>query len=114
MIYNYIKIAFRSLWVNKLFSAINIVGLSIGMAAAMIIFIWVQNELSFDKYHKDADRIYHTVANLDFGTEMWHFGSVPIPFVEDARREVPEIEQLAIAKSNRDRLIDIGTEKDID
>ena len=58
MIKNFLKIAFRNLWRNKGFSAINIAGLAIGMAAAMLIFLWVQNEVSYDRFYKNTDRTY--------------------------------------------------------
>ena len=57
MIQNFFKVTIRSLWWNKGFSAINIAGLAIGMAAAMLILLWVQNELRYDRFYKDADRI---------------------------------------------------------
>jgi len=58
MIKNYFKIAWRNILKQRLFSFINIGGLSISMAAVIIIFVWVKNELSFDNYHKNADKIY--------------------------------------------------------
>jgi hypothetical protein len=58
MLKNYIKSAWRSLWKNKSTTAINIVGLSVGMTAAILILLWVRNELSFDGYQPDADKIF--------------------------------------------------------
>jgi putative ABC transport system permease protein len=58
MFKNYFKIAFRNLWRNKGFSAINIFGLSIGMASAILILLWIQNEMSIDRFHKKGDRIF--------------------------------------------------------
>lgn len=57
MIKNYLKITIRNLWRNKSFSAINIAGLAIGMAAAMLILLWVQNEISYDRFYSKTDRI---------------------------------------------------------
>ena len=57
MIKNYIKIAWRNIWVNKTFSLINIVGLSVGMSLGLLIIIVVKSQYSFDKFHKDIDRI---------------------------------------------------------
>lgn len=64
MLKNYLKIAFRNLFHNKVFTTINTVGLAIGMAATLLIFVWVQNELTFDNYHKDTDRIYRMITHL--------------------------------------------------
>lgn len=60
MIKNYLKIAWRNLWKSKGYSAINIIGLSIGMAAVLIIGIWVQNQLQFDNFYSNKDRLYKT------------------------------------------------------
>ena len=56
MLKNYFKVAFRSLLRNKGFSVINILGLSIGMASAAIILLWVQNEVSYDRFHEKDKR----------------------------------------------------------
>jgi len=58
MFRNYIKIAFRNLWKNKGYSAINILGLAIGLATCLLITLFVVDELSYDKFNKKADRIY--------------------------------------------------------
>jgi putative ABC transport system permease protein len=58
MLKNYFKIAWRNLWKSKGYSAINIIGLSIGMAAVLIIGIWVQNQLQFDNFYSNKDRLY--------------------------------------------------------
>ena len=57
MIKNFLKVAIRNLWRNKTFSIINIAGLAIGMAAAILILLWVQNELSYDRFYNNVDRI---------------------------------------------------------
>src|SRR5258705_1461961 len=57
MLRNYFKVAVRNLLKNKAHSFINITGLSVGMAVAMLIGLWIWDELSFDKYHKNYDRI---------------------------------------------------------
>ena len=90
---NYIKIAFRNLLKSKLFTAINITGLSIGMAAALLIFVWVQNELSFDDYHKDSDRIYRVMSNIKWGDDRMIWSGVQLPLTE-AATEIPEIEMI--------------------
>ena len=94
MIKTYFKIAYRNLFKNKIFSTINITGLSIGMAAALLIFVWVQNELTFDNYHKDADRLYRMITHIDVGNDVWNWGSVPYMLTEVAPEEIPEIEAL--------------------
>jgi putative ABC transport system permease protein len=92
MITNYLKIAWRSLWKNKSTSFINITGLSVGMAAAVLIMLWVQNELSFDNYHQDADRIYNLTAKIPDFDKAWE--NTPLLLADAAKKEVPEIEKI--------------------
>jgi len=63
MLRNYFKIALRNILRHKAYSAINISGLAIGMAASILILLWVQNELSFDKFHTNAGQIYRITAD---------------------------------------------------
>ncbi len=77
MIQNFFKIAFRNLLRNKGFSIINISGLAIGMASAILILLWIQNEVSYDKWYDKADRIY-TANNRDkFNGEVWAWSNTP-------------------------------------
>ena len=70
MIKNYFKIAWRNLVNNKGYSLINIGGLAVGMAVAMLIGLWVYDELTFDKYHKNYDRIAQVMQNASFNGEI--------------------------------------------
>lgn len=63
MLKTYFKIAYRNLIRHKAYSIINISGLAIGMAASILILLWVQNELSYDKFHKNADQVYRITCN---------------------------------------------------
>ncbi len=69
MLRNYFKIALRNLWRNKAFSAINLLGLAIGMAVCLIISLYVWDELSYDRFHEKADRIYRLDMAIKFGGE---------------------------------------------
>jgi putative ABC transport system permease protein len=91
MIKNYLKIAWRSLLKNKTTSFINITGLSVGMAAAVLIMLWVQNELNFDNYHNDADKIYRLTTHIP--ETGWTWESTPLRMAETAKKEIPEIER---------------------
>ena len=70
MIKNYFKIALRNLQKNKAFSFLNISGLAIGMASALLILLWVQNEISFDRFHKNKDYIYEAWNCGEFDGKM--------------------------------------------
>jgi putative ABC transport system permease protein len=77
MFRNYVKIALRNLMRNKIFSAINIIGLAIGMACSILIFLWIQNELSYDKFHENADYISRIVVDTNRGG-IWSTTSIPM------------------------------------
>ena len=70
MISNYLKTAVRNLWKHRGHSLINLLGLSIGMACCILIVAWVTNELSFDRFHNKADRIYRLGLEADLGTHL--------------------------------------------
>src|SRR5437868_14864593 len=70
MFKNYFKIAWRNLLKNKGYSAINIGGLAVGMAVAMLIGLWIWDEVSFDKCHKNYDRIARVMQNQVFNGEI--------------------------------------------
>ena len=65
MLINYFKIAWRTIKKNKLFSAINILGLSIGIALCFMIMLYVQDELSYDRFNKNADNIARIIFNAN-------------------------------------------------
>jgi putative ABC transport system permease protein len=74
MLKNYFKIAFRNLWRHRVFSLINILGLTVGMTACFLIFLYVRFELSYDKFHSKGDRIYRIVCDIKTPTETMHPG----------------------------------------
>src|SRR5690349_14957673 len=65
MFSNYLKVAWRNLVKNKVFSLINILGLTIGITVCMMIFLFIMNEFSFDKFHKQKDNIYRVMRGFD-------------------------------------------------
>src|SRR6478736_5364648 len=69
MLRNYFKIAFRNLCRHRVFYLINILGLSVGMTACLLIFLYVRFELSYDSFHSKADRIYRIVCDIKTPTE---------------------------------------------
>jgi len=94
-----LKIAWRNLWKNKGYTLINILGLSIGMASCILIFIFIRFQLSFDEGYKNADRIYRVVTDWKYNAFDDFSAGVPIPFTAAARNEIAGIEKIgAIAK----------------
>jgi putative ABC transport system permease protein len=91
MIKNYLKIAGRNIIKNKLFSIINIMGLAIGLACSMLILLWVQDELSFDKFHTNHATIYRVLQHMPFTEETtWAINQGPL--AQALEDEVPEVE----------------------
>jgi putative ABC transport system permease protein len=91
MLRNYLKVAFRNLSRNKLYSSINIFGLAAGLAVCLLIMLYIFDELSYDKHHKDGDRIYRLVYSTNMG-ETWSAQPAPVAFTLKA--EMPEAEQV--------------------
>jgi putative ABC transport system permease protein len=74
---NYVKLTFRNLERNKVFSFINIFGLAAGLAVCLLIMLYILDESSYDKHHKDGDRIFRLVAKNEKG-EGWAAGPGPL------------------------------------
>jgi len=94
MLKNYFKTAWRGLIRNKMSSLINLLGLTIGLASVIFILIWIQNELSYDAYNKNADRTYRVsreFLNSDGSTNL-HLAAVALPFQPLLKESFPEIE----------------------
>ncbi|MES1224108.1 MAG: ABC transporter permease, partial [Bacteroidota bacterium] len=92
MIKNYFKTAFRNLRKNKAFSLINVSGLSIGISSALVIYLIVSYDFSFDKFEKDKDRIYRVVSNFTFSGEAYHNSGATYPMAKALKNEATGIE----------------------
>jgi ABC-type antimicrobial peptide transport system permease subunit len=86
MLKNYLVIALRNLRKNKVHSTINIAGLSVGMAVAMLIGLWIWNELSFNKYHQNYDRIAQVMINQTFNGDVSSSVAIPIALNAELRK----------------------------
>ncbi len=94
---NYFKIAWRNLWQSKSSTLINVGGLSIALATSLLILLWGQNELRYDNYYPDADRIY-VRADYDLDNARYASGGhSPYPAAVAIADQVPEVEQFAAA-----------------
>jgi ABC-type antimicrobial peptide transport system permease subunit len=93
MLKNYLKIAWRNLLKYKSLSFINIFGLSVGMAFAMLIGIWIQYELSFDRFNKNADRIALVRKNTLFNNEKGTQVAIPLPLYDELKSNYPEVKR---------------------
>jgi putative ABC transport system permease protein len=100
-----IKLAFRNLWRNPLYSSLNITGLVLGMASVMLIALWVQNELRYDRYHKRADGLWRVTTDLKLNAdETWHWGTTPLRLNELAEQIPGVISVSRILNHNTNKL----------
>lgn len=95
MLSNYLKIAFRNLLRNKGFSAINILGLSVGMASALLIIFWMHNEISYDRFHRNTDYLYEAWNRVAFNGKMQCWNSTPKVLGPALKAEYPEVANIS-------------------
>jgi len=93
MIKNYLKAALRNLWRSKSFSFLNIAGLAAGMAAAILILVWIYNEVSYDRFHKNGDRLYWAWNRGVFDGRIECWNSTPKILGQAMKLEYPEVEK---------------------
>lgn len=93
MIRNYIKSAIRNIYKNKFYSILNILGLTVGLAAFIFLFLHVNDEMSYDKYHEKASRIHRIESNFTIAGKNEMFAIVPIPMGPALKIEYPEVEE---------------------
>jgi len=99
MIKNYILTAIRNLKKHTAYSFINIVGLAIGMACSILILLWVQDELQFDKWHSKADRIERVLVSIINNGEPYHVAVTPAALAPNMQKDFPEIESVCRFKN---------------
>ena len=91
MIWNYFKITFRNIYKRKTYAIINILGLAIGIAGFLLIFLFISDELSYDRYHSKADRIYRLVNVYDFEGVGENSVSSPFPVAFALKNDYPDM-----------------------
>ncbi|ASU32300.1 ABC transport system permease protein, putative [Mucilaginibacter xinganensis] len=111
MLTNYLKIALRTLWRNKAFSAINIIGLALGLAICFLISLFVIDELSYDKFNLKADRIFRVNADFNVNGTQFNARTTPPSMASILVKEFPQIENAVRIKSNGKILVKKGKAK---
>ncbi|MGI8952356.1 MAG: ABC transporter permease [Chitinophagaceae bacterium] len=111
MFKNYFKIAFRNLWRSKAFSIINISGLAIGMASAILILLWIQNEVSYDRFHANEDRLYQAWNRGQFDNKLQCWNVTPKILGPTLKQNYPEVEKETRVNWNSDLLFSIGDKR---
>jgi ABC-type antimicrobial peptide transport system permease subunit len=94
MFQNYLKIAWRNIWRNKIFTLINVVGLALGISVCLAIVLLIRFEASYDNFHKDSDRIYRLYFSLKFGEQDWRIPAAPVPMGLHLKEDMPDFEQV--------------------
>ena len=91
MFINYFKIAFRNILRHRVYTFINVSGLAIGMTCSILIFLFVQDELRFDRFHANADRIYRVIQDHDDPNIILPIALTQAPLASTLKRDYPEI-----------------------
>lgn len=95
MIRSYFKIAIRNLKKNKSFTAINIIGLAVGMAAAMLIMLWIKSEFTYDRFYSKTDQLYAVGNKSMWGDELAIWFYTPKPMAPAITTEYPEVKNVS-------------------
>ena len=112
MIKNYLKIAWRNLVKSKASSFINIGGLAVGMAVAMLIGLWIYDELSFNKYHKNYDLIAEVKANANYSGVVYTIDSHPMPLANEIRTSYGlDFKYVVMSTQNEQHMLLVGDKK---
>ena len=109
MIRNYLKVAWRNLLKNRLYSFINIAGLATGMAVALLIGLWIHDEVSFDKKNTDNyDRIGQVWQFVNFGSGIASYNITPIPLGKDMRDHYPDFQYISLSSQLHNQVLTFG------
>lgn len=108
MLSNYLKIAIRNLTKNSIYSFINIAGLSVGIASAILILLWVADEMSYNQFHKNYDRLYQVYLNQEFNDGIGTQQALPYPLKEAIRNKSSQVKHVVITNWGEGNLLTVG------
>ena len=112
MIKNYFKIAWRNLLKSKWYSSINVIGLATGMAVALLIGLWIWDELSFDKYHRNYDKIAQLMTTQTFNDETGTGSAVSMAMgIELRTKHTSDFKYVTLASWNFEHIVAVGDKK---
>src|SRR5450432_3464462 len=95
MFKNYLKTTFRNLWKNKTYSFTNIIGLAIGTLCCLYILLYVEDQYSYDKHHRDAKDIYRITTSLSLTGDKHNNATSSPPIAPAVKNDFPEVKQFA-------------------
>ena len=111
MFKNYFKIAWRNLFRNKGFSITNISGLTIGMVCTILILLWVQDELTYNKFHTNYNSIYQVMANRDFNGRVSTDDAIIYPLAKSMEDNFPEVKSAVVTSYIEPHILTVGDNK---
>lgn len=111
MFKNYLKIAWRNVVNNKVYSTINVMGLAIGMAVTLLIAFWVQKEYSYNRFLPGYENIYQVRLNHTIEGEIHTVSSASLPLANMLRKDIPEIKYVAETDWNDKHSLLVGDKK---
>lgn len=100
MLNNYLRIGWRNLRRYKMYSSINIGGLAIGLAVGILILVWVQDELSYDKFHEKGDSLYKLSVSFTSGSDVQTWDGMPGPIAIHAVKDIPGVQNAVRTRDN--------------
>jgi ABC-type antimicrobial peptide transport system permease subunit len=111
MIKNYFKIAWRNLFRNKGFSITNLLGLTIGITCTVFIFLWVKDELTYDKFHSNYQNVYKVMANRNFNNQIFTDPSMVLPLAKELESRSPLVKKAVVTTYPGPHVLAIGEVK---
>jgi putative ABC transport system permease protein len=111
MIRNYIKIALRNIQRNTIYSFINITGLAVGIACSILILLWVNDELSYDQFHKNYDNLYQVYMNQEFSEGIGSQQALPYPLKQEIKEKAAPVKHVVIVNWGEGNLLTAGEKR---
>ena len=111
MFSNYVKTAWRNLRKNKFYTGINIFGLAIGLAIGIMILLWVQDEFSYNSFHRNAENIYKINSHIGSGTSAQVWQTSPSPLAVFSKQSIPEVAEAVRMTGREPQLLSNGKTK---
>lgn len=108
MFQSYLKIGWRNLFRNSTYSLINISGLALGMAVALLIGLWVFDELSFNTSFKNYKRVASVFHHIEFGEDKLTIGDVPAPLASELKNTIAELEEATVTSWPKEQIVDFN------
>ncbi len=111
MLKNYFKIAWRNLSRNKGFSITNLLGLTIGMTCAILILLWVKDELGYNKFQKNYGNIYQVMAHRTFNNQTFTDENMVLPLASSIGSDIPQVKQAVVTTGRQSHILTYGDNK---